>query len=99
MKMDYTEPNLANYLVGYLHAAARCISAKNVYDQSDKSSQWEGQQFRVDSAGKTVKDSKGNSIPNCKVDMNGKTISQADSLEEALNFGIQWGLFQIKKYR
>ena len=99
LKMDYTKPNLANYLVGYLHAAARCISAKNVYDQSDKSSQWEGQQFRVDSAGKVVKDSKGNSIPNCKVDMNGKTISQADSLEEALNFGIQWGLFQIKKYR
>ena len=99
LKMDYTKPNLANYLVGYLHAAARCITAKNIYDTSNKSSEWEGQQFRVDSSGKVIKDSKGNKIPNCKVDIEGKTISQAESLDEALNSGIQWGLFQIKKYR
>ena len=99
LKTDYTEPNLANYLIGYLHAAARCITAKNVYAESGGSSEWEGQQFLVDSSGKVVKDSKGNKIPNCKVDIEGKPISQAESLEEALNCGIQWGLFQIKKYR
>ena len=96
---DYSKVYMLNYLVGFLHAAAKTISDSNVYTGESGSNSWEPSQYRIDSHGNILKDKDGNRIPNCKVERDGKSIDFAESLDEALNCGIQWGMFQIKKYR
>ena len=96
---DYSKVYMLNYLVGFLHAAAKTISDSNVYTGDSESNSWEPSQYRIDGHGNIIKDKEGNRIPNCKVERDGKSIDFAESLEEALNCGIQWGMFQIKKYR
>lgn len=88
-----------NFLSGFLHASARTISAKHIYNTTSEEDLWEAQQYLTDEHGLVVRDKKNNKIPNCKVELEGKPLRQADSLEEALNYGVQWGCFQIKRYR
>ena len=96
---DYNKVYMLNYLSGFLYAAAKCISGEKVYNKKTKSTTWEPRQFAINGYGTIRRDDKNNKIPNCKVEHDGKPLSQAESLEEALNNGIQWGLFQIKRYR
>ena len=96
---DYSQAYTLNYLAGFLHAAAKTLSDHNVYTGEEGSNSWEPTQFRIDTHGNVVKDKKGNKIPLCLIERSGKDPGQADSLEEALNQGIQWGMFQIKIYK
>ena len=96
--LDYTKPIMVTYLTGFLYAAAKCISAEDTYTGSD-AGEWIPKQFRTDNWGNPIKDKDGKKIPNCKVERNGKNVSQAESYQEAIDCGIQWGMFQIKRYR
>ena len=96
---DYNQTYTLNYLAGFLYSAAKCITGKKIYNDKNEELSYEPTQYSIDEFGEVKKDSKGNRIPNCKIERNGKAIEQANSLDEALNQGIQWGLFQIKRYR
>ncbi len=98
-KIKYDEANSANYLVGFLYSAAKAISGNDVFDTSTSTNLWEPRQFVIDEHGKAKKDKDGNYVPNCKIERNGKPIAFAETLDESLNQGIQWGMFQIKRYR
>lgn len=90
---------MANYLAGFLYSAAKCISAENTFDEDSNEDIWEPRQYAMDGFGKVKKDKDGERIPNCLVENAGRALQQADSLDEALKHGIQWGMFQIKIYR
>ena len=96
---DYTQAYMLNYLAGFLYSAAKTLSAKKTFNPSDSQLNWEPCQYQMDEHEEIVKDKDGNRIPNCKVELNGKPIDTADSLKESLDYGIQWGMFQIKRYR
>ena len=96
-EMAYQEPSTLRFLIGFLHSAARSISGFITYD--GKESFNEARQYRVYSDGNYYKDSDGHYIPTCKIERDGKASDHADSLKEALELGIQWGAFQIKRYR
>ena len=96
---DYGEARTLNYLAGFLYAAAKCLSAEKTHDTDTKELLWEPRQYAINNFGEIIKDSDGNRVPNCKIESNGKPINQANTLKEALDQGIQWGMFQIKRYR
>lgn len=97
--IDYTKPYTIDFLGGFLYSAAKCISASNTYDASKSANNWEPTQYRTNEHGAAILDDTGNYIPYCTIERNGKKTAQADSLQEAIDYGIQWGMFQIKKYR
>ena len=96
---DYDEVYMLNYLAGFLYSAAKCISAEKLYDDDTKETLWEPRQYAIDGKGEIRKDSEGNKIPNCKIEINGKPLRQAETLQEALDQGTKWGMFQIKIYK
>ena len=96
---DYSKVNMLNYLSGFLYSAAKTITDSNIYTGDSESNSWEPSQYRIDGHGNVIKDKSGNRIPNCKIERDGKSIDFADSLDESLKCGIQWGMFQIKRYR
>ena len=101
-KINYSDsiPNTVNYLTGFLYSAAKCISGQKISDpENDNKTLWEPTQYSLDAHGKVVSDSSGNLVPNCQIERNGKPVGEAHTLDEALNLGVQWGMFQIKIYR
>ena len=96
---NYNNVFMVDYFVGFLYSAAKCISAEKMFDDTEQKIAWEPRQFRLDDEGFIDKDKEGNMIPNCKIEDNGKSIRQAESLKEALEKGKQWGMYQIKLYR
>lgn len=99
-EMDYEAPNTMEALTGFLYAAAKCISGQKIADpEKNNKTIWEPTQFALDSHGKAKPDSNGNLVPYCTIERNGKPVGNADTLEEALNLGVQWGMFQIKIYK
>ena len=97
-KPDYNAAHTLDYFAGFIYSAAKCISAEKMFDDNAKEIAWEPRQFRIDK-GQVKKDKSGQRVPNCKIEDNGKSLRQADTLEEALSKGKQWGMFQIKIYR
>ena len=98
-KANYEKANTINFFAGFIYAAAKCITAEDIYDSGAKNSAWEPRQFKVDSWGRPEVDSEGNRIPNCMIERNNKNPDFANSLKEALEQGTKWGMFQIKRYR
>ena len=96
--IDFKEAYTSNFLTGFLYAAAKCISGEYNFDADTSEAVTEPKQFELES-GMVKVDNTGAKIPNCKIERNGKPIDHADTLEEALNQGRQWGMFQIKLYK
>ena len=98
-KPNYNEVYTLNYLVGFLYSAAKCISANTTFSADENKDLFEPRQYDLDENGKIKKDDKGNKIPFCTIEKDGKPLGQAENLEDALNNGIKWGMYQIKIYR
>ena len=96
---NYSKPNTVDFLSGFMYAAAKCISGFKSSDPFNNSTRWEPTQFILDENGIVKQDENKNNIPNCKIESDGKPIRNAETLEEALTKGRQWGMFQIKVYK
>ena len=99
LEPDYSVVCTLNYLCGFLYSAAKCISAECTFDPDEKKGLWEPRQYKIDKDGKIIKDDEGNKVPLCKMEKDGKPLGDANTLEEALENGVQWGMFQIKLYK
>ena len=96
---NYNETYTLNYLCGFLYSAAKCISSINIFDDANSKNSIEPRQYKTDAKGNIEKDDKGNKIPLCSIEKDNKPLGQAEDLEDALNNGIQWGMYQIKIYK